>query len=70
MMKDAAAEFEIELALSVLCAITPPGFHWTIRDIAEVCGCTKSKIECIQIRASKKFAKAARARHLHEYLKD
>ena len=69
-MKNTVDEFEIELALSVICVISPRGFVWTIRDIAEICGCTKSKIECIQIRASKKFALAAKARDLQDFLEE
>lgn len=31
---------EIDLCLSVALTITPPGYEWTCRDLAEVVGCS------------------------------
>lgn len=69
-MKDPDGELQIDLALSVLCAITPRDVCWTMRDMAEICGCTLSKIETIQRRATNKFRRAAKARHMQDYLQD
>jgi hypothetical protein len=61
---------DIDLGLAVLCIITPPGVSWTMRDIADICGCTKTEIETIQRSASRKFLRVAKARHLYEFLQD
>jgi len=46
---------DIDLGLTVLCAITPPGHEWSQYDIAEICDCSRSLIYQIERRAMRKL---------------
>lgn len=48
---------DLDLALSVVCAITPYGHTWSSRDLAEICGCSKDTIFNIEKRGLKKLRK-------------
>lgn len=44
----------IELSLSVACCVTPKGTRLTVRDLAEICGCSRGTINNIEKSALKK----------------
>ena len=60
---------DIDLGLAVLSAVSPPGHQWTLRDIAEVCGCTAEAVRQIERRALQKL-RAALGPILHEMLEN
>lgn len=41
----------IDIGLAVLCALAKPGQTMTQEDIAEVCGCPRSRIDYLQRKA-------------------
>lgn len=57
---------QIDVGLSVLVNVAPPGTSLSQREIAEVCGCSASMIRNIEKGALKKLR--IRARHLKDYL--
>lgn len=46
---------EVDIGLEVIMRISPPGYTWTHRDIAYVCGCSKNYIYEIEYRAKRKL---------------
>ena len=46
---------DIDLGLSVLATLSKDGEVWTHRDIANVCGCSKSYIQLIEQQSLKKL---------------
>ena len=69
-MKNVERDHNIDLGLTVLCVISPPGVTWTLRDLAEICGCSKAEIETIQRTALRKFMRVARAQYLQDFLQN
>tara|TARA_R110002153_G_C13305448_1_gene495988 strand:+ start:586 stop:792 length:207 start_codon:yes stop_codon:yes gene_type:complete len=59
---------EIDLGLAVLSVLLEPGMTVTRGDLAEVCGCSKYRIEEIEKQALKRFERLARQKGLHNYL--
>lgn len=68
MITDKATD-DLDLCLAVLCAITPEGHEWTLRDIAELTGQKKGRIERIESNAKRKFMAAAGKLNLDDYIK-
>ena len=57
---------DIDLGLSVLTAISKDGKVWSHRDIALVCGCSKSYIQLIEQQSLKKLRiKLKYGKHKH-----
>ena len=50
---------EINLSLAVFAQVNPPGINHSLQTIADVCSCEREAIRWIQVRALKKFRKAA-----------
>lgn len=59
-IKNAAVNPEVDLALAVMCAITPPGVSWTRDAIAEVTGMSHGGPYMIEQRALMKLRKKFR----------
>lgn len=57
--------FEVDLGLSVLCAIRQPGETFTFEVIAEACGVSKERIHQIEVGALDKLARSKLARDLY-----
>lgn len=55
---------DIDVGLSVLCAVTPPGYTWTHKEIAEFCGCSWQYIFQLEKSAIEKLQ---RNQSLHGY---
>lgn len=53
--KSAGKSLSIDVGLAVISCITPPGVKWTLRDIADVCGCHYNNIIAIEKRALQKL---------------
>jgi len=61
MKKEAVSGVDLDLALAIICAISPPEQTWTLPDIADVCGCSISRIWKIeQVALNKARARAHR----------
>ncbi len=61
---------DLDLKLSILCDINPPEKTWTLRDLAEILGEKKGRIERIESNAKAKFLEAAKRLHLNEFLQN
>jgi DNA-directed RNA polymerase specialized sigma subunit len=48
----------IDLGLAIIAAVRRPGESLTLRDMAEICGCSKSAIWLIERAALKKLRRA------------
>jgi len=46
---------DIDLSLSVLSVITPRGHSWSLRELADVCGCSMQYIQNTERAALKKL---------------
>ena len=57
--------FEVDLGLSVLCAIRQPGETFTFEVIAEACGVSKERIRQIEVGALDKLARSKLVRDLY-----
>jgi hypothetical protein len=58
---------EIDLALEVARALTPPGARWSISDLAYVCGCSPQAIWFVEQQALKKLRAALARRGVKEF---
>lgn len=61
---------DIDLGLSVLCALAKPGQTLSLRDIAEVCDCSKQVIHCMEKAAMEKIRAIGARKGLPEYLRE
>jgi|TARA_R110002124_G_scaffold6527_2_gene38944 hypothetical protein len=59
MKKPAVSGADLDLALAIICAISPPEQTWTLPDIADVCGCSISRIWKIEQAALNKARNSA-----------
>lgn len=51
-------KIEVDLALSVMCAVVPTPITFSNGEIADVCGCSRQTIEKIYRRAMKKVGQS------------
>lgn len=59
---------DIDLGLSVLCAIARPGETLSCRDIADVCGCSFQAIYYMEKHAREKIRTIGARKGLRDYL--
>jgi hypothetical protein len=53
--KSRAKSHQLDLALAVCHAITPPGYEWKLQDLASVCGVSHQAIHSIEMQALRKL---------------
>ncbi|MCB1733672.1 MAG: hypothetical protein H6981_01380 [Gammaproteobacteria bacterium] len=61
---------DIDLGLSVLCAVARPGQTLSCRDIADVCGCSHQAIYYMEKHAREKIRTIGARKGLPEYLRE
>jgi len=59
---------DIDLGLSVLCAVVPLEQRLSLKEIADVCGCSHQNIQRIENTLLKKLQRNSRLRDFHEAL--
>jgi hypothetical protein len=53
--KSRAKSRQLDLALAVCHALTPPGYEWKLQDLADVCGVSFQAIHSIEQQALRKL---------------
>ena len=59
---------DLDLSLAVIEILTPQGYEWTLRDLAEACGVKKGKLEAIERKAKRNFLKKANQKQLIDFI--